>query len=115
MADCYKFLGPEHRFRANAYENVSKSLALMPEPIDEYADSIAHLDTLKGIGESIAEKIIEYLKTGKIKTYEQLKKKLPFELLNLMKLKGIGPATIRQLHHKLGIKSKEELIQAIKG
>ncbi len=87
----------------------------MPEPIEEYADSISHLDTIKGIGECIAEKIIEYLKTGKIKTYEQLKKKLPFELLNLMKLEGIGPATIRQLHRKLGIKSKEELIQVIKG
>ena len=87
----------------------------MPEPIDEYADSIFHLDTIKGIGECIAEKIIEYLKTGKIKTYEQLKRKLPFELLNLMKLDGIGPATIGRLHRKLSIKSKVELIHAIKG
>ena len=114
MAECYQYLGAEHRFRANAYENVSKTLALMQDPIDEYADSIAHLDTLKGIGESIAEKIIEYLKTGQIKIYQQLKRKFPLELLKMMDVEGIGPATIRQLHQQLGINTKDELIRAIK-
>ena len=114
MSEYYQYLGPEQRFRANAYENVSKTLALMQDPIDEYADSIAHLDTLKGVGESIAEKIIEYLKTGKIKTYQQLKRKVPLEFLKLMDIEGIGPATIRQLHQQIGINTKDELIKAIK-
>ena len=114
MSACYQFLGNEHRFRANAYENVSKTLALMQDPIDQYADSIAHLDTLKGIGESIAEKIIEYLHTGKIKTYEKLKKKVPFQLIPLMKMEGMGPSTIRQLNSEFGIKNRKELIEALK-
>lgn len=81
MAECYRYMGTEERFRATAYENVSRVLANMKEDISEHAGSVEELDEIGGIGESIAEKIIEYLQTGKIKTFEELKKKLPFDLL----------------------------------
>lgn len=35
------------------------------------------------------------LKTGSIQTFEQLKKKAPFELLELMDITGFGPATLK--------------------
>lgn len=113
MADCYKYLGPEQRFRATAYETASQTLSNMQEPVDTLAPDIKKLDELKGVGESIAEKIVEYLETGKIKTFEKLKKKVPFALLELMDIQSIGPATLRTLHDKLSITSKEELIQAL--
>ena len=84
MADCYRYLGNEDRFRAIAYENVAKVLHNMKEDIADYATDVKTLDEIGGIGESIAKKIIEYLKTGKIKTFEQLKKRVPYELLELM-------------------------------
>ena len=113
MASCYRYLGPDERFRAIAYENASRTIDGLREDISRYADSIAHLDELKGVGESIAEKIIEYLRTGKINTYEQLKKKVPADLLEFMDVNGMGPSTIRTLHEKLGIKSKDSLILAL--
>ncbi|MBI5858585.1 MAG: hypothetical protein HZB42_13175 [Sphingobacteriales bacterium] len=113
MADCYRYLGADERFRALAYETASRTLSNMQEPVDTLAPDIKKLDELKGVGESIAEKIIEYLQTGKINTFEKLKKQVPFSLLELMNIESIGPATIRLLHDKLGISTKEELVAAL--
>jgi DNA polymerase (family X) len=113
MADCYRYLGNKERFRAIAYENVAKMLHNMNEDIANYATDIKSLDEIKGIGESIAEKIIEYLHTGKIRTFEQLKKQVPYELLELMDITGFGPATLKTLHEELLISKKEDLIKAL--
>ena len=113
MADCYRYLGPDERFRANAYAGAAQTLRNMQEPVETLADDVQQLEDLKSIGKSIAEKIIEYLATGQIQTFEKLKKKVPFALLELMDIEGFGPATLRLLHDELGITTKEELVTAI--
>jgi len=113
MADCYRYLGPDERFRANAYAGAAQTLRNMQEPVETLANDIQQLEDLKTIGKSIAEKIIEFLATGQIQTFEELKKKVPFPLLELMDIEGFGPATLRLLHDELGIKTKEELVAAI--
>jgi DNA polymerase (family 10) len=113
MSDCYKYLGPDNRFRAIAYETAAKTLSNMSEPVDVYGNDIKKLDELKGVGEGIAQKIIEYLQTGAIQTFEKLQQEVPYKLLELMDIEGIGPATVRMLHDKLNVNSKEELITAI--
>ncbi len=114
MSDCYKYMGPEQRFRAFAYDNASKTIANMVETIDKYNHRFAELDKLKGIGKSIAEKILEFLETGEIKAYEKLKSNIPIELLDLMNIEGIGPATVRLLHDSLNVSTKAELIEAVR-
>jgi DNA polymerase (family X) len=113
MADCYRYLGNEERFRAIAYEKVAKILHNMKEDIAGYATDVKTLDDIGGIGESIAEKIIEYLHTGGIKTFETLKKQVPYQLLEIMDITGFGPATLKVLHEKLQINNREDLIRAL--
>lgn len=113
MADCYRYLGREQRFRAVAYETASRTLGNLRQDISTYANDINTLDQLKGIGESIAGKIMEYIKTGRIRTYERLKKQVPEELLDLMDINGFGPATVKQLHEKLKVNTRQELVNAI--
>lgn len=113
MADCYRYLGNEERFRAIAYENVAKMLHNMKEDISLYAKDAKTLDEIGGIGERIAEKIIEYLHTGKIEAFEHLKKQVPYELLELLDITGFGPATLRVLHDELKISNREDLINAL--
>jgi DNA polymerase (family X) len=113
MGACYRYLGKDHRFRAGAYEKVSRLLHNMKEDITVYKDDTAALDALSGIGESIALKIQEYLQTGTIKTFEKLKKKVPYELLGLMEITGIGPATIKRLHDDLHIRNMDGLYTAL--
>lgn len=114
MADCYRYLGKEERFRAIAYENAANILHNMKEDISVYATDVKSLDKIGGIGESIAEKIMEYLKTGAIHTFEELKKRVPYELLELMDITGFGPATLKMLHDTLPISKREDLISALK-
>lgn len=113
MADCYRYVGREERFRAIAYENVSKILYNMKDDIAIHATDVKSLDEIGGIGESIAEKIIEYLKTGKVEAFENLKKKVPFELMELMDITGFGPATLKTLYDEFHINDKESLITTL--
>ena len=113
MAECYQFLGPAERFRAIAYETAARTLGNMSEPVDVYDNDIRALDQLKGVGESIAEKIIEYLHTGKIRKFEELKKRVPYRLIGLMDIKSIGPSTIRLLYEELGIEDRDALVKAL--
>lgn len=113
MSDCYKYLGPDERFRAIAYDTASKTLSNMTEPIDIYGHDIKKLDELKGVGERIAGKIIEYIDTGRIQTFEKLKQQVPFALLELMDVEGIGPATVRILHDALQVNTRDDLIHAV--
>ena len=59
MADCYRYLGNDNRFRAIAYEKVSKVLLNMKEDISMYAGNPKTLDEIGGIGESIAIRLAE--------------------------------------------------------
>ncbi len=113
MAACYGYLGPDERFRARAYEAAASVLANMKEPVDVYHDDIKALDALKGVGESIAQKIVEYLHTGKITAFEKLKAQVPVQLLELTEVEGIGPATVRQLHDGLQVNTPVQLAKAI--
>ena len=113
MAVCYRYQGAEQRFRMIAYEKASQTIRNLKHDISIYATDVKTLDALNGIGESIAEKIIEYLESGKIKVYEKLKKKVPQSLLELMDITGFGPATIKLLHQHTGITNREELLAAI--
>ena len=113
MASCYKYLGQEEKFRAIAYDNAARTLESLKDDVELHAHTVKELDELKDIGESIAEKIIEWLETGTIKTFEKLKKQVPVGLLDLMEVNGMGPSTIKILHEKLGINNRDDLALAI--
>jgi DNA polymerase (family 10) len=72
------------------------------------------LDEIPSIGESIAKKIEEYIKTGKMKGYEILKKQVPASYSTLMNVRTLGPKKARFLNDELGIKTIQQLKSAIK-
>ncbi|MDP7006329.1 MAG: DNA polymerase/3'-5' exonuclease PolX [Phycisphaerales bacterium] len=82
----------ESGFKVNANSKVARTLSDFIQDIS----SIDDLTTIPGIGKSSAEKINEYIRTGKIKEYDELKGSIPSGLLDLMKVQGIGPKTVRQ-------------------
>ena len=112
MADIYFFIGPDERFRALAYQKAARTIAGLPENITHYVKN-GHFEHFSGIGESIEEKIIEYINTGTIHKYEELKETVPHELLDLMDVKGMGPQTLKLLFTQLGLKTKDEMVEAL--
>ena len=63
-------------FKPQAYQKAAIALDGMEDDIASlYKEKgIKGLEDIPGVGKSIAEKIEEYLKTGKIKYYKELKK-----------------------------------------
>ena len=106
----------EAAFRPQAYERAAIALENLKEDVSAIYQRGGKKELVKipGIGESIAEKIEEYLKTGKIEYYEKWKKKVPVDIESLMSIEGVGPKSIKTFYQKLGITNLEELKQAAK-
>jgi len=99
-------------WKPNAYRRAALTIATLSEDIEEVYKQ-GRLRELPGVGESIAQKIEEYLKTGKIKYYEELKQKYPIDFASFSKIEGLGPKTIVKLYKFLKIKNLEDLKKAI--
>ena len=103
-------------FKPRAYEKAAENIASLDEGVEEiYAKGgLKAVEAIPSVGASIGGKIEELLKTGKLKYYEQLKKKTPVELSSLTAIEGLGPKSIKILYEKLGIKNVDELERAAK-
>jgi DNA polymerase (family 10) len=106
----------EVAFKPYAYEKAAINLEALEDDIEKIykQGGIEALKDISGVGESIALKIEEYLKTGKIKFYEKLKKKAPIELEEITAVEGMGPKKAKTLYEKLGIKNLKDLEKAAK-
>jgi len=112
-----KFLEMEGvAFKPYAYERAAISLSSLKEDVSDIyrKEGIKALLKIPGIGKALAEHIEEYLKTGKIKNYENFKKKFPLKLDELIKVEGLGPKRAKVLYQKLGIKNLKDLEKAAK-
>jgi DNA polymerase (family X) len=102
------------QFKPRAYEKAAISIeALEKEAEKIYTEGgMKALEQIPGVGESIAEKIEELIKTGKLEYYEQLHKNAPVDLESLTRIEGMGPKTIKTLYQKLKITNIDELEKA---
>ncbi len=112
MADILEFLG-DNPFRIRTYRRVAKILENLPMDVEEALES-GYLYRLKGIGGSTIAKIEEFLKTGTVKKYEDLRKQVPEELLELMEIPGVGPKTLKVAYEKLGVRTREDFLKVLK-
>jgi len=104
----------EISFRSRAYNKAARVLESMETDIEAIYDKggVKELKKISGIGQAIAQKIEEYLKTGKIKTYQRLKKQCPVDLEKLTAVEGLGARKIKVLYKELGIKNLKDLEKA---
>jgi len=99
------------QFKPRAYQKAAMNIETLDEELKEIykKGGIKAIDALPGIGESIAQKIEELLKTGKLKYYAQLKKQFPMDIAGLTSIEGLGPKTAAKLYQKLKIKNLKTL------
>lgn len=96
--------------RVLAYRRAAESIEALGRDInDVYAEG--SLTDIPGIGETLAAKISEMLTTGKLEFYEKLAKVIPPSLVELLRVEGLGPKRVRQIHDELGISTLAELTQ----
>lgn len=104
------------QWKPQAYRIAASNIEMLREDVSKIykRKGVKGLDEIPGVGESIAKKIEEFLKTGKIKTYEKLMKTIPGGLQEIMKVPGMGPRRAKTLYEKLRIKSVAQLERAAK-
>ena len=103
-------------FKPRAYEKAGMGLETFSQDIEDLYKEKGYegLKKIPGVGESIAKKIEEYLKTGKIKYYEDFKNKIPINIADMTAVEGVGPRKVKIIFEKLGLKNLEELEEAAK-
>ncbi len=98
----------ENPFKIRAYQNAARRLYSLSEHVTELV-SRGKLESIKGIGKSLASQIEEIVKTGNLKYYDDLKASVPEGLFEILKVPGLGPKKAKILYDKLGIESIGEL------
>ncbi|MCD6228487.1 MAG: DNA polymerase/3'-5' exonuclease PolX [Candidatus Omnitrophica bacterium] len=103
----------ENPFRIRAYEKASQNIESLTQDVEVFAKE-NKLTSLPGIGQDLANKIKEIIKTGTLTQYEKLKKEVPKGLLEMMEIPGLGPKTVKLIYEKLKIDSIGKLEEAAK-
>jgi DNA polymerase (family 10) len=101
----------ENPFRARAYHNASLSIAACTQDLSLLAKE-KRLHEIRGVGAGIAEVITDLMATGKSRHFEELKAGFPADVLDLLRIQGLGPKRVKILVEKLKIYSIPELQKA---
>jgi DNA polymerase (family 10) len=103
--------GSRQAFRVRAYENALHG-------IEGYQGELSGLSKqelveIKGVGASTADKILEFHATGSVSKLESLRQKYPPAFVELTKIPGLGPKTLKLLRSELGVEDIDGLRNAI--
>ncbi|MFI7296422.1 DNA polymerase/3'-5' exonuclease PolX [Streptomyces sp. NPDC050121] len=99
-------------FKARAYEKAARAIGGYPADVSHL--DIKGLKEIPGVGKSIAEKVIEYLRTGHVTVVEERRAKIPAGVRQLITIPTLGPRKAMALYEDLHISSVGELADAIK-
>jgi len=99
-------------FRVRAYREGARVVEAQGEPVARLADEEGALEALPGIGRDLAGKIRDIVRTGTTQVYDDLKAKIPVEVVALTELQGLGPKRVKTLFEQLGIRDRDQLAEA---
>ncbi len=106
MADILEIRG-ENVFRIRAYRRAAQNIDGLPKDVSQMTED--ELLAVPGIGKDLAGKIRQYVDSGKMETYDELRKKVPEGLTLLLSVPGLGPKTAQLLFDRLQIKDIDDL------
>ncbi len=92
----------ENPFRCNAYHAASRAIDQLEADLTQIVAE-KRLDSIKGIGAVLQDKIITLVTTGELPFYTELKAKIPPGLLDMLKIPGMGPKKIKVLADDLKV------------
>jgi len=110
IADLSEIKG-EIIYKTLAYRKAAENLAALGRDVNDYWKE-DKLQEIPGVGQAIAEKIDELLRTGKLKFLVQLKKEVPPSLAEWLKVPGLGPKKVGLIWKTLHITTLAQLEKA---
>ncbi len=100
----------ENPFKIKSYSNAAFTLDKLTEPVTEMDP--AQLFSIRGIGEAIGKKIQQIISTKHLDLLDDYIQKTPPGILEMIKIKGLGPKKIATIWKELEIESVGELLYA---
>lgn len=100
----------ENSFKSKSYSIAAFSIEKLPVQLEEIPNE--KLAGLKGIGVSTAKKIEEIISTGFLSQLQELAKNTPPGVIEMLKIKGIGPKKIHTIWKEMEIETIGELLYA---
>ncbi len=98
----------ELAFKTIAYHRAADTIGR--SPIDLVgAYRAGNPPKIPGVGQAISDKISELVTTGRMAYLDRLRSEVPASLVELLRLPGLGPKTVKQLHDELGILTMADL------
>ena len=109
IADLLEIRG-DNPFRIRAYRTAADTVAAEPTPVSALDE--AALRELPGVGRDLALRIRELCATGDTPFRKELLADFPPTILDLLRLQGVGPKTVKRLYDELQVASLDALEQA---
>ncbi len=100
-------------FRASSNARAARAIADLGFDIETIADDPQALQEIDGVGKSVAKKIQDYFQTGRMQEREELLERVPAGLLEVLKIPGLGPKTVKAMWESLKIESIDDVRKAI--
>jgi DNA polymerase (family 10) len=100
-------------YRVRAYRRAAESLLALDQDVATLA-GCQKLEEIDGIGTDLAKKIEEFLATGTVRAYEELKIPLPPEIQDWATLPGLSDSLVTYLYFRLGIRTLTDLDQLVR-
>jgi len=100
----------ENAFKIKSYTNAAYTLDKLTEPVSEMSPDA--LFAIRGIGEAIGQKILQLIENKRLAILESYIEKTPIGILEMLKIKGLGPKKIITIWKELEIETVGELLYA---
>src|SRR6185436_345784 len=84
----------ENSFRANAYHNAARTIQQLEGNLKELVAQ-NRLGEVRGIGDTLQEKITILVTTGTLPYLEELRASIPPGLVTMLRLPGLGPKKVK--------------------
>ena len=110
MADILDILEANYH-RVMAYRRAAENISTLGRPLEEIWRE-GELTSIPGIGDTLASKIDELMRTGEIKAYRELRTEVPEGVVAMLDIPGVGPKSAGRFWKDLGITTIEALEQA---
>ena len=125
ISDVFRAIGSllqirgEDDFRARIYDRAANIIEEFPDELvskdsqqstPRYnTEAVEKLRATPGIGKAIEDKTVEMLETGRCKFYDELAAEMGTEILEVLKLRGLGVKTVGRLYRELGVRNLDDL------
>lgn len=101
----------ENEFRTRAYHNAARTISALDADLKQLVAE-GKLGTVRGIGDTLQEKIAALVTTGRLPFLDELRASVPPGMADLLRVPSLGTKKAKQLYDTLGIDSLDKLREA---